>query len=78
MLGAQDTVIGTPELLGLTLSYLPVRDLLVAAPLASKMWQATILTTVLQRPLLRAGSILDFPVPPESPPRGNLPALLYI
>ncbi|KAJ7227784.1 hypothetical protein C8J57DRAFT_1388566 [Mycena rebaudengoi] len=40
---AQDTVISTPELLELTLSHMPMRDLLVTAPLVCKMWQEIIL-----------------------------------
>ncbi|KAJ7321363.1 hypothetical protein DFH08DRAFT_384403 [Mycena albidolilacea] len=51
MSNAQSAVISIPELLGLTLSYLPVRDLLVAAPLVSKTWQALTLTPALQRAL---------------------------
>ncbi|KAJ7241503.1 hypothetical protein B0H12DRAFT_1326241 [Mycena haematopus] len=48
---SQDAVISTPELLELTLSHLPIRDLLITAPLVSKTWQAIILTPALQRAL---------------------------
>ncbi|KAJ7228139.1 hypothetical protein GGX14DRAFT_611447 [Mycena pura] len=48
---AQDAVISTPELLELTLLHLPMRDLLVTAPLVSKAWQALTLTPALQRAL---------------------------
>ncbi|KAJ7301748.1 hypothetical protein DFH08DRAFT_667471, partial [Mycena albidolilacea] len=44
-------VISTPELLELILSCLPMRDLLVTAPLVSKTWQALTLTPALQRTL---------------------------
>ncbi|KAJ7916298.1 hypothetical protein B0H13DRAFT_1998205, partial [Mycena leptocephala] len=43
--------ISTPELLELTLSHLPMRDLLVTAPRVSKTWQATTLCPTLQRAL---------------------------
>jgi len=48
---AKDSVISTPELLELTLSHLPMRDLLVTAPLVNKTWQALTLTPTLQRVL---------------------------
>ncbi|KAJ7916295.1 hypothetical protein B0H13DRAFT_1998200 [Mycena leptocephala] len=48
---AKDTVISTPELLELTLSHLPMRDLLVTAPRVSKTWQATTLCPTLQQAL---------------------------
>jgi hypothetical protein len=51
MSNTQNIVISTPELLELMLSRLPMRDLLVAAPLVSKMWQALTLTPALQRAL---------------------------
>ncbi|KAJ7890584.1 hypothetical protein B0H14DRAFT_1110496 [Mycena olivaceomarginata] len=51
MSNAQETVISTLELLELTLSHLPMRDLLVTAPLVSKTWQAITLTPALQRAL---------------------------
>jgi hypothetical protein len=44
-------VIQTPELVELTLALLPIRDLLVTAPLVSKMWQAITLSPTLQRVL---------------------------
>ncbi|KAF7377267.1 F-box domain protein [Mycena sanguinolenta] len=46
---AQVTVISSPELLELTLAKLPMRDLLVTAPLVCKTWQAITLTPALQR-----------------------------
>ncbi|KAF7377265.1 F-box domain protein [Mycena sanguinolenta] len=49
MSSAQLAVIFSPELLELTLTHLPMRDLLVTAPLVSKMWQALTLTPTLQR-----------------------------
>ncbi|KAJ6540517.1 hypothetical protein B0H19DRAFT_850384, partial [Mycena capillaripes] len=48
---AKDRVIATPELLELILSQLPIRDLLLFAPLVSKRWQAVTCTPVLQRAL---------------------------
>ncbi|KAJ7838605.1 hypothetical protein B0H14DRAFT_2788901, partial [Mycena olivaceomarginata] len=48
---AGDSVIQTPELVEHTLALLPVRDLLVVAPLVSKMWQAITLSPNLQRAL---------------------------
>ncbi|KAF8187906.1 hypothetical protein K438DRAFT_1420560, partial [Mycena galopus ATCC 62051] len=44
-------VMSTPELVELTLSHLPMRDLLVTVPLVSKTWQAITLTPALQRAL---------------------------
>jgi hypothetical protein len=41
----------TPELIELTLALLPIRDLLVTAPLVSKLWQALTLSPTLQRAL---------------------------
>ncbi|KAJ7256140.1 hypothetical protein B0H12DRAFT_517679 [Mycena haematopus] len=49
MSNAQVTVMSTPELLEHTLAHLPMRDLLVTAPLVSKTWQAITLTPTLQR-----------------------------
>ncbi|KAJ6482726.1 hypothetical protein C8R45DRAFT_1215433 [Mycena sanguinolenta] len=46
---AQITVISSPELLEHTLVYLPMRDLLVTAPLVSKTWQAITLSPTLQQ-----------------------------
>ncbi|KAJ7460069.1 hypothetical protein B0H11DRAFT_2047548 [Mycena galericulata] len=48
---AKDAVISTPELLELTLAQLPMRDLLLTAPLVSKTWQAITLASSLQRAL---------------------------
>ncbi|KAF7355983.1 F-box domain protein [Mycena venus] len=50
-MSARDSVIQTPELVEHTLALLPVRDLLVIAPLVSKMWQAITLSPTLQRAL---------------------------
>ncbi|KAJ6564620.1 hypothetical protein B0H19DRAFT_1026259 [Mycena capillaripes] len=50
-MSARDEVISTPELLEQTLACLPMRDLLVVAPLVSKAWQATTLSPTLQRAL---------------------------
>ncbi|KAJ7606936.1 hypothetical protein DFH06DRAFT_1347711 [Mycena polygramma] len=51
MSSAADTVISTPELLEVILWHLPMRSLLVAAPLVSKTWQAITLSPILQRAL---------------------------
>ncbi|KAJ7830985.1 hypothetical protein B0H14DRAFT_3464379 [Mycena olivaceomarginata] len=51
MSSAQNAVISAPELLELILSHLPMRDLLIIAPLVSKTWQSTTLTPCLQRAL---------------------------
>jgi len=48
---AQDAAISTPELLELILFHLPMRDLLVTAPLINKRWQALTLAPTLQRAL---------------------------
>ncbi|KAJ6476651.1 hypothetical protein C8R47DRAFT_949441, partial [Mycena vitilis] len=48
---AQDIVISTPELLSLILGQLPMRNLLVRAPLVSKTWHAITLSPELQRVL---------------------------
>ncbi|KAJ7445064.1 hypothetical protein FB451DRAFT_1293260 [Mycena latifolia] len=48
---AKDAVMSTPELVELTLAQLPMRDLLVTAPLVCKMWQAITLSPTLQRTL---------------------------
>ncbi|KAJ6475153.1 hypothetical protein DFH09DRAFT_1379901 [Mycena vulgaris] len=48
---AKIVVISTPELLELVLSHLPMRDLLVTAPLVSKTWQAITLSSTPQRAL---------------------------
>ncbi|KAJ7622212.1 hypothetical protein FB45DRAFT_927247 [Roridomyces roridus] len=47
----RDTVISTPELLALILARLPMRDVLVSAPLVSKAWHAVILLPIVQRAL---------------------------
>ncbi|KAJ7022846.1 hypothetical protein C8F04DRAFT_1136561 [Mycena alexandri] len=46
---ARDAVVSSPELVELILTCLPMRDLLVAAPRVSKMWNAITLTRTLQR-----------------------------
>ncbi|KAJ7092263.1 hypothetical protein B0H15DRAFT_749104, partial [Mycena belliarum] len=51
---ARDTVLATPELVELVLSQLPMRDLLLRAPLVCKMWHATTLSPDLQRALFFA------------------------
>ncbi|KAJ7834803.1 hypothetical protein B0H14DRAFT_2319035, partial [Mycena olivaceomarginata] len=61
---ARDSVISTPVLLELTLSHLPMRDLLVTAPLVNKTWLALTLTPTLQRALF-------FQPDPLSPPMQN-------
>ncbi|KAF7345302.1 putative MFS transporter [Mycena sanguinolenta] len=48
---AKETMIFTPELLEHTLVHLPMRDLLVAAPLVSKAWHAITRSPLLQRAL---------------------------
>jgi hypothetical protein len=48
---AHNTVISTPELLELILSHLPMRDLLMTAPLVNKTWQSITLTPSVQRAL---------------------------
>ncbi|KAJ7864240.1 hypothetical protein B0H14DRAFT_2505078 [Mycena olivaceomarginata] len=48
---ARNIVISMPELLEHTLTHLPMHDLLVAAPLVSKRWQAITLSPALQRAL---------------------------
>ncbi|KAJ7899792.1 hypothetical protein B0H13DRAFT_1718063 [Mycena leptocephala] len=50
-MSARDSVIQTRELVEHTLALLPIRDLLVTAPLVSKMWQAITLSPSLQRAL---------------------------
>ncbi|KAJ7863718.1 hypothetical protein B0H13DRAFT_1501698, partial [Mycena leptocephala] len=50
-MSARDSVIQTPELVEHTLALLPMRDLLVTAPLVSKMWKAITLSPTLQRAL---------------------------
>ncbi|KAF7353307.1 putative f-box domain protein [Mycena sanguinolenta] len=51
MSNSQNAVLSTPELVELTLSHLPIRDLLIIAPLVCKTWQALTLTPALQRAL---------------------------
>ncbi|KAK7049186.1 F-box domain protein [Favolaschia claudopus] len=48
---AQETVIATPELLEHTISYLPLRDLLVTVPLVSTTWHAITQTPNIQQAL---------------------------
>ncbi|KAJ6464467.1 hypothetical protein C8R45DRAFT_500297 [Mycena sanguinolenta] len=51
MSNSQDAVLSTPELVELTLSHLPLRELFVTAPLVCKTWQALTLAPTLQRAL---------------------------
>ncbi|KAF8148537.1 hypothetical protein K438DRAFT_1763797 [Mycena galopus ATCC 62051] len=51
MSDAQATVMSLPELLERTLEKLPMRDLLVTAPLVSRTWRAITFTPALQRVL---------------------------
>ncbi|KAF7364624.1 F-box domain protein [Mycena venus] len=69
---AKDTVIHTPELLEITLSYLPMRDLLVTAPLVCKTWQALTVTPALQRALFL------LPEPPNALGRIHNPLLAEV
>ncbi|KAJ6574456.1 hypothetical protein B0H19DRAFT_603891 [Mycena capillaripes] len=48
---AQHTMLSTPELLEATLLQLPMRDLLVTAPLVCKTWHATTLSPAIRRAL---------------------------
>ncbi|KAJ7137475.1 hypothetical protein C8R43DRAFT_1020318, partial [Mycena crocata] len=48
---ATDTVLSTPELLEHILAQLPMRQLLITAPLVNKTWQAITLLPALQRAL---------------------------
>ncbi|KAJ7692869.1 hypothetical protein B0H17DRAFT_1060892 [Mycena rosella] len=48
---ARDTVVSTPELLALILAQLPMRDLLLTAPLISKTWHEVTLSPTVQRAL---------------------------
>jgi hypothetical protein len=50
-MSARDSFIQTPELVEHALALLPIRDLLVIAPLVSKMWQAITRSPTLQRAL---------------------------
>ncbi|KAJ7125345.1 hypothetical protein C8R44DRAFT_137047 [Mycena epipterygia] len=61
---AKDTVMSTPELLELTLAQLPMRDLLLSAPLVCKTWQAITLSPTVQRALF-------FQPDPQSEPTQN-------
>ncbi|KAJ7270490.1 hypothetical protein C8J57DRAFT_1508523 [Mycena rebaudengoi] len=65
MASAQDAVISTPELLELSLSYLPMRDLLVTAPLRALFFGADPSSEGIRNPLL----IELFP--PFFAPRGS-------
>ncbi|KAJ6505377.1 hypothetical protein C8R45DRAFT_1209146 [Mycena sanguinolenta] len=67
----RDRVIATPELLELILAQLPMRSLLVTAPLVSKTWQAITLTPTLQRALFL------LPDPSSEPVQNPLLAKLF-
>ncbi|KAJ7777947.1 hypothetical protein DFH07DRAFT_796782 [Mycena maculata] len=62
---SKDTPISTPELLELILAQLPIRDLLVTAPLVCTLWQSTTLSPTLQRALFFE------PDPSSDPPIQN-------
>ncbi|KAJ7731951.1 hypothetical protein B0H14DRAFT_3517764 [Mycena olivaceomarginata] len=64
MLNALVVVMSTPELLELTLSHLPMRDLLVTAPLVSKTWQVLTLTWLFSHRLDAVGRLLYDLIPP--------------
>ncbi|KAJ6505366.1 hypothetical protein C8R45DRAFT_548032 [Mycena sanguinolenta] len=66
-----DQVIATPELLELILTKLPMRSLLVTAPLVSKTWQAITFTPTLQRALFL------LPDPSSEPMQNPLLAELF-
>ncbi|KAJ6505376.1 hypothetical protein C8R45DRAFT_894667 [Mycena sanguinolenta] len=70
-MSAQDRVITTPELLELILAQLPMRILLVTAPLVSKTWQAITLTPTVQRALFL------LPDPSSEPVQNPLLAELF-
>ncbi|KAF8181147.1 hypothetical protein K438DRAFT_1415641, partial [Mycena galopus ATCC 62051] len=59
---AQDVMMSTPELLELTLSHLPMRHLLITAPLVSKTWQAITLTPTPQRALFFLPDLTSEPI----------------
>lgn len=72
----RDEVISTPELLEHIVALLPLRDLLVAAPLVSRTWQRhRTLAGLLVRHLLRAGPRSDRNRP-ESVAGGDVLSLL--
>ncbi|KAJ7620654.1 hypothetical protein DFH06DRAFT_1482646 [Mycena polygramma] len=50
-MSSAEEVLSTPELLELILWHLPMRSLLIAAPLVSKKWQGVTLSPILQRAL---------------------------
>ncbi|KAJ7609186.1 hypothetical protein DFH06DRAFT_898006, partial [Mycena polygramma] len=50
-MSSAEEVLSTPELLELILWHLPMRTLLVAAPLVSKTWHAVTLSPILQQAL---------------------------
>ncbi|KAJ7606939.1 hypothetical protein DFH06DRAFT_1382193 [Mycena polygramma] len=50
-MSSAEEVLSTPELLELILWHLPMRTLLIAAPLVSKTWQAVTLSPILQQAL---------------------------
>ncbi|KAF8144400.1 hypothetical protein K438DRAFT_1426589, partial [Mycena galopus ATCC 62051] len=58
----QHTVLSIPELLELILVRLPMRDLLVTAPLVSKTWHAATLSPELQRALFFEPDALSPPI----------------
>ncbi|KAJ7073457.1 hypothetical protein B0H15DRAFT_61204 [Mycena belliarum] len=74
---ARDTVMATPELLALVLVQLPLRDLLLRAPLVCKMWHATTLTPALQRALFLAPDLDPFSDSVAAPVRNPLLAELF-
>ncbi|KAJ7609410.1 hypothetical protein FB45DRAFT_1038857 [Roridomyces roridus] len=57
----------TPELLSLILSCVPMRDLLLAAPLVSKTWRDITLTPVVQRALFLLPESLSSAEPMQNP-----------
>ncbi|KAF7366381.1 putative f-box domain protein [Mycena sanguinolenta] len=64
---ARDATTSTPELLELILAHLPMRDLLVTAPLVCKTWQALALTPALQRVLFFEPVPLSSSAPMQNP-----------
>ncbi|KAJ7093266.1 hypothetical protein B0H15DRAFT_831848 [Mycena belliarum] len=74
---ARDTVITTPELLVLVLVQLPMRDLLLRAPLVCKMWLATTLSPDLQRALFFAPDLDPFSDAAAAPVHNPLLAELF-
>ncbi|KAJ7071903.1 hypothetical protein B0H15DRAFT_806913 [Mycena belliarum] len=71
---ARDTVLATPELLALLLAQLPLRALLLRAPLVCEMWLATTLSPALQRaPFLAPALFPPFFAPSPPPSRYTWP-----